>query len=748
MSSVLVLLLAVAAATPSSGKYVGVLPLRDPEKALSASNLLALDETLRTASGNALTPRGYTVVDRANMILHIKQAGGDPTNCDTSCLAAIGQAISVQYLFSTSVVKTEGMLLLTVRLYETKNAEGKPLYGDEWQANSVDALRQEVARKVEPFFAAALPTAAAGAESKGTLVIQSTLAGAFVAIDGAIQQQPLGTGPASYDLPQGSHQVIVSHPGYLDVIRRVSIEPGQLVRLTARMVKDEPPPPPPPGAVTTLLTVTTNPPGAVVALDGQPLGKSGQTWPIAPGRHTVTATEDLYYQAEQVVNVPSGDNRSLPLTLQPNFGRLLVRTTTPGATVYLGDRQLGKAVPASDDPDGPSQLRQDEVLSGSYLLRVEAPDCHPARREIKVRDGKLTTVDFGALRPSVGSLEITTEPPGASIEIDGTPEGTSPVSVTRLAGGVHRVKATLPRYEPWIRTAFVQEGGQESLNFPLKPMFAAVSVVSEPAGARVTIDGTEVGTTPLRGLDLDEGTHQVQVAGTPGAYRPWKQSIMVIRRQPQTVNATLEEIRGRLVVMSKPAGAEVQLDGRDVGPAPQIFKSIIGGSHQVTLTLMGYQDVRQNVTVSDGQEKLVNVQLLQLLPAEAAAQRMAEYDRNTRGSRWAFYGGIGVTAAAAVTTLIELAVWSSDASDRDAAYTHYSNLVAAPEQVAAAWNDYAARAQTTASAGTRTAVFAGVTAVAAIGTAWLWWRIPAPPKFVVAPAATGSGVSLNATGTW
>ncbi len=560
MSSVLVLLLAVAAATPSSGKYVGVLPLRDPEKALSASNLLALDETLRTASGNALTPRGYTVVDKANMILHIKQAGGDPANCDTSCLTAIGQAISVQYLFSTSVVKTEGMLLLTVRLYETKNAEGKPLYGEEWQANSVDELRQEVARKVEPFFAAALPTAATGAESKGTLVIQSTIAGAVVAIDEAIQQQPLETGPASYDLSQGSHQVIVSLPGYLDFIQRVSIEAGQLVRLSARMVKDEPPPPTPPGAVTTLLTVTTNPPGAVVALDGQPLGKANtsQTWPIAPGRHTVTASEDLYYQAEQVVNVPVGDNRSLPLTLQPNFGGLLVRTTTPGATVYLGDRQLGKAVPGSDDPDGPSQLRQDEVLSGRYRLRVEAPDCHPARRDITVHDGKLTTVDLGALRPSVGSLAITTEPPGASIEIDGTPEGTSPVSVTRLAGGVHRVKATLPRYEPWIRTAFVQEGGQETLNFPLKPMFAAVSVLSEPAGARVTIDGTEVGTTPLRGLDLDEGTHQVQVTGTLGAYRPWKQSIMVIRRQPQTVHATLEEIRGRLVVMSDP-GAKVVL---------------------------------------------------------------------------------------------------------------------------------------------------------------------------------------------
>jgi len=125
-----------------------------------------------------------------------------------------------------------------------------------------------------------------------------------------------------------------------------------------------------------------------------------------------------------------------------------------------------------------------------------------------------------SVAPRTGRLALETRPPGALVEIDGQPRGTTPVTVD-LAAGAHTV--TL-RHEADERTVSVTmtAGGQVSQYFELAaPSLAApvghLTIVTEPPGARVMINGEARGVTPVTVRDLEATRHKVTVASATGS---------------------------------------------------------------------------------------------------------------------------------------------------------------------------------------------------------------------------------------
>src|SRR5690606_387886 len=112
------------------------------------------------------------------------------------------------------------------------------------------------------------------------------------------------------------------------------------------------------------------------------------------------------------------------------------------------------------------------------------------------------------------------------------------------------------------------EGGGVQQTVQLKPVpaFSAVTFESKPAGARVQVDGHEVGVTPVT-VELDAGTRSVSLTA-PG-FRRWESSIQVEPATPQTVGPIeLGLPDGKLIVRTQPAGADVTVGGRYRGRTP------------------------------------------------------------------------------------------------------------------------------------------------------------------------------------
>jgi hypothetical protein len=122
-----------------------------------------------------------------------------------------------------------------------------------------------------------------------------------------------------------------------------------------------------------------------------------------------------------------------------------------------------------------------------------------------------------AAAPVAATLAVESSPSGASVAIDGTPRGKTPLRL-ELTEGRHALDVSLAGATRHVPLQLA--GGTvtaHSFEFappaPATAADAAIEIRSEPAGARVLVDGTPRGVTPIVVTGLTAGRHEVQVAG-------------------------------------------------------------------------------------------------------------------------------------------------------------------------------------------------------------------------------------------
>jgi tetratricopeptide (TPR) repeat protein len=125
---------------------------------------------------------------------------------------------------------------------------------------------------------------------------------------------------------------------------------------------------------------------------------------------------------------------------------------------------------------------------------------------------------------------------------------------------------------------------------------STVSVHSNPVSAMVFIDGEYAGQTPVEGIELERGMHLVKVQ--KHGYEIFKETVD-LGMQAHKVNAALPPLpTGIIEVASKPAGAELYLDGEFQGKAPRTLKNLEMGEHVLRLVLSEHLSIQEKVTVS------------------------------------------------------------------------------------------------------------------------------------------------------
>lgn len=138
-------------------------------------------------------------------------------------------------------------------------------------------------------------------------------------------------------------------------------------------------------------------------------------------------------------------------------------------------------------------------------------------------------------------LEVTSEPGGATVELDGVRQGTTPVTLPDVATGRHEVRVLLDGHQPYAWD-IVLESGEHTLHAPLVPSArarASMQVVSDPPGAAILIDGRPVGRTAPTLLDnLDPGEHRLRLE--LDGHEPWEGTVrLAAGGQPGTGGGVL-----------------------------------------------------------------------------------------------------------------------------------------------------------------------------------------------------------------
>ncbi len=182
------------------------------------------------------------------------------------------------------------------------------------------------------------------------------------------------------------------------------------------------------------------------------------------------------------------------------------------------------------------------------------------------------------------------------------------------------------KYSAQIREELAQctvEQESKGLEVPMEPVASGTLVVEvDVPGAKVEVDGMDMGDSPIPPLSLRAGVHRIRV-GRPGHYdavrtvdlQGGRRLEVEIHLEPKPVErpapAVAEPVPLELNVA--PAGARVRVDGELVGLAPVKALALKPGRHLVEVDKAGFLPEKREVEVEPGSGRLtLDVRLMRL----------------------------------------------------------------------------------------------------------------------------------------
>ena len=213
----------------------------------------------------------------------------------------------------------------------------------------------------------------------------------------------------------------------------------------------------------------------------------------------------------------------------------------------------------------------------------------------------------------LGTLAVQTNPPGAQIFVDGVEKGLTPARVS-LSAGAHILELR-GRGVPRVIPVTVAAGAEVSqyLELPQTPATGSLLVQSEPAGAKVSIDGVERGVAPLSVNDLAPGEHEVVLQGDNGNVH---QKVVIQAGVTASVLAPMATAApppaSGWISFRSPMTIDVREGGRLLGTTDTERIMMTAGRHELLLTneTLGYRATRA-VQVPPGKVTSVAIELPQ-----------------------------------------------------------------------------------------------------------------------------------------
>jgi serine/threonine-protein kinase len=138
---------------------------------------------------------------------------------------------------------------------------------------------------------------------------------------------------------------------------------------------------------------------------------------------------------------------------------------------------------------------------------------------------------------------------------------------------------------------------------PVAPaiVLGQLTVESTPQGAQVQIDGRSDPSwvTPLAMTGIQPGQHSITVI--KAGYSTDTRTVTVNSGSRATTTVRLAQLAATVIVKSNPPGANIYVDGRDVGPKTPAQVSVDKGQHVILVRMAGYLDETMSAQFVSGQ---------------------------------------------------------------------------------------------------------------------------------------------------
>ena len=353
------------------------------------------------------------------------------------------------------------------------------------------------------------------------------------------------------------------------------------------------------------LQITSEPSGAQVYIDGdyKPAGTTPFTTERLPkGSHTLQFKLGSYKPlTEKVVISGDGSVQTKAVALAPNFAEVSV--SVPGeAEIFINEESKGTGKWSG------------RLNTGMYTIEARKVSHYPTKRTVEVKAGENQQIVLQSPVPRYGSININTQPIGATVSVDGRVLGESPNIFKDVLIGTHTLAVSKEGYATKTSTITVEEGKITPVDLQLENG-GSVVIRSNVSNARVYIDGQFKGIAPYTYSDR-AGRYQVTVKAD--GYNDVTRSVVIAAGQTNSETITPSPITGAALVYTYPSQTKIYIDGKYVGDAPYRFEGL-PGTYTVTAVAYGYKPKTQEVTVTAGDVSSTTLSL------KAKRRRLMDY---------------------------------------------------------------------------------------------------------------------------
>ena len=253
---------------------------------------------------------------------------------------------------------------------------------------------------------------------------------------------------------------------------------------------------------------------------------------LASGQHEILIIRPLYKQWSGNITIKDGETLTLNPPLEANFAETTFTVPNdPEAEIYIDGQFEGKGT------------CKRPLEPGNYTVEARKDNHHKQSKVVQITTTKKAeTFELDPPVPIMGILNITSNPSGAKIKIDGKDVGSTPKTVNRILIGKHIVQFSLPNCKTEAREVTVKEGEQTELSVQLSSI-GTFNISSNSGYGILYINGKYMGSLPYT-WEAPSGNYDIEVQSY--GYKTWRE-----KKYPLNINKPNVVINMRRQLLSK-----------------------------------------------------------------------------------------------------------------------------------------------------------------------------------------------------
>ena len=281
------------------------------------------------------------------------------------------------------------------------------------------------------------------------------------------------------------------------------------------------------GGLTGILAIFSEPLGATVIINGEERGKTPLRELLAEGEYQIELELTDYEPHSEMVKIEKGKGQDLSVALTSKLGFVSISSTPPGASVYLDGIFKGN-----------TPLAISRLEPGDYMVELRYELHESWRQNVPVSKNKRTQINV-VLKASSSAISITSFPSAATIFLDGSEKGQTPLVVEGVPLGGHTLLLAKKDYQSWEEGIQVEKDKRMEVSARLKALPSLLQISAIPTGATISLNDVEKGGAPLTIGDLSEGIYRVRA--TRWGYKDALQNVTLGINEVKNLDLQMEE---------------------------------------------------------------------------------------------------------------------------------------------------------------------------------------------------------------